>query len=390
MKIAMISTDYLPNIGGIAAHIFNLSLAMQELGEKVVVINPLEADSDYFRREVIQEVVVYKLGINRHSKWFRNKMIRKRMFSRAVAKAMKKIEAECGGFDIIHQHDYQDTTYACQKLQTSKRKWIWTNHSSRFLRDYPRRLKMKYIARTYRAASKIITVSEELYAKTQEILPDSPIGYIPNGVNDSRFNPAVTVDRSQYQINTNDFVVLCPRRMARKNGVIYLAKAVAEVIERNPEILWKFVFVGSEPTINTHSDYIQEIRNILQPQVDSGQVLLLGNIPMEDMPKINALADIVMMPSLMEAVSLSALEGMATKKVLLTTNVGGLPEIIKHEQTGLLVLPEDHKAIADALIRLGNDQALRATVAEGGYVLATEQYSWRSVAQRTLDLYRSA
>ncbi|MGI9293849.1 MAG: glycosyltransferase family 4 protein, partial [Pseudomonadales bacterium] len=138
----------------------------------------------------------------------------------------------------------------------------------------------------------------------------------------------------------------------------------------------------------THSDYIDEIKKLLQSEYTDGRVVYLGNIPLQTMPEVNALADIVMMPSLMEAVSLSALEAMATRAALVASDVGGLPEIVRHEQTGLLVPPRDPPAIAAALVRLGRDSQLRDQLAATGQQLAQEKYSWQAAAQKTLAFYK--
>jgi glycosyltransferase involved in cell wall biosynthesis len=109
---------------------------------------------------------------------------------------------------------------------------------------------------------------------------------------------------------------------------------------------------------------------------------------MDEMPAVNAMADLVVIPSLMEAVSLSALEAMASGKPVIATEVGGLPEIIKDEVTGLLVPPRDPTALADAIVRLHSDYSLRNSLASQGRALAVERYSWDFIAKKTLTFYR--
>lgn len=388
MLVFMISTDYLPNIGGIAAHIYNLSYAMVKLGHTVAVINPVASDKADINMHQHEGIWVVRVGVNQNTPAFRNKIYRKRLFSKAAKLGILKAKEKLGTPDIIHQHDYQDTTKACCEF-SKQTPWIWTNHSSRFLRDYQRKMKMKWIRHSYSKTSGIITVSEELRDKTRHLWGNiSDIGYITNGVNTERFHHNVEADRSAYQLGDDEFVVLCPRRMARKNGVLFLARAVDLCLEQAPEIPWKFVFLGSDAAINTHADYIEEIKSTLVQANEKGAIKYMGNIPLDEMPELNALPDIVMMPSLMEAVSLSALEGMASRKAMVTTNVGGLPEIIHHEQTGLLVPPENPEAIAEALIRLARDPQLRESVALKGQQLAQEKYSWDAVAKQTIDYYQ--
>jgi len=383
----MLTTDYLPNIGGIAAHVHNLSAALAELGHEVVVVNPVARDDESIEQSQSDGFSIYRPGVNQ-SKWtFRNKILRKFLFSQAALRGIRAAEEAFGRFDVIHQHDYQDTTHAAAKHK-SVSTWVWTNHSSRFLRDFERPAKMALIRKTYSGVSGVITVSEELLQKTQKLLPRNTITYIANGVNTKLFHEGVSVNRADFGLSEQDLVVLCPRRMAKKNGVLYLAKAVEQVLKEPSNVSWKFVFLGSTEAVNTHHEYIHEIKQLLKPFEESGQVKYLGNVPMEQMPAVNALADIIMMPSLMEAVSLSALEGMASRKALVVSEVGGLPEIVKHEKTGLLVPPKDPDAISKALIRLGADPHLRSQLAQAGQALAQADYSWLAVAERTLDFYK--
>ncbi len=381
----MLTTDYLPNIGGIAAHVYHLSYALHQLGHRVVVINPVAGDSAGVEF-CDEDIPLIRVAINSKQRRFRNKMYRKFLFGRAAKQGIDAAVERFGEPDIIHQHDYQDSTAAGAAWSDSV-PWVWTNHSSRFLRDTERGTKIRYTKMRYRKVAGFIAASEERRDKTAALWPRSPLVYIPNGVDTTRFHEHVAVDRSAYGVASDDFVVLCPSRMVSKKGVLYLAKAVASVLAAAPEIHWKFVFLASEQAVNTHSGYIDEIKNLLQTEYAAGQVVYLGNMPLSKMPEVNALADIVMMPSLVEAVSLSALEAMATRAALVVSDVGGLPEIVHHEQTGLLVPPRDSNAIAAALVRLGRDSQLRDQLAAAGQKLAQERYSWQVAAQKTLVFY---
>lgn len=64
-----------------------------------------------------------------------------------------------------------------------------------------------------------------------------------------------------------------------------------------------------------------------------------------------------------------------------------MPEIVHHKRTGLLVPPRDPGALADAILLLEQKAALRDQVARQGYELATTQYSWGAIAQRTQSFY---
>lgn len=382
MKIIMLSSDFLPNIGGIAAHIYHISKALQKLGNEVVILNPIISDHNKIEVENVDGLWCYRSYYdNKHSSRI------KRLFNRtsSLLSTYNKIVEDRGPFDILHQHDYMNNEVAANLL-SFKINWIWTNHSSGFLLDYNASKNRILSKLLYSRIKGCITVSHEIFEKTKELLANKNITYIPNGVDTDKFHPDVEVDRLKYGIDENDFVVLCPRRIVKKNGVLYFAQAIKQIInDRHQNI--KFLILGNEVIDEINEEYLYETLEIVKPYVELGYVKLLGNLPMGLMPEVNSLSDVVVMPSLMEAVSLSALEGMATRKAIISTNVGGLPEIIHHMETGILVNPQNADEIAKEIIKLKEDKQLRQKLAKGAYCFSTENYSWIKIAKQTQNYY---
>lgn len=388
MKICILTTDYLPNIGGVAAHVYHLSRALTRLGHQVAVVNPVARDDTQIESSREDGFLVCRVGVNQNDWAYRNKMIRKLLISRAALRGVEQVREMLGGIDIVHQQDYQDTTYAAARLSNSC-PWIWTNHTSRFMRDGKRPLKMKFIALSYGRVSGIIAVSPEREQGARAVFPTKSIVCIPNGVDTESFTDALPSVRSAHGLSDQDLVVLCPSRMTEKKGVLYLAEAIGQILKAAPDYSWKFLFVGSTDAVNTDTDYISRIKQTLAPFERTGAVRYLGNVPLKEMPQIYRLADIVMMPSLTEGMSLSALEGMATGCAMVVTRVGGLPEVIHHERTGLLVPSMNTGAITEALVRLARDAELRRELGHNAQQLVREQYSWTGIARSTLDFYAS-
>lgn len=378
----MLSSDFLPNIGGIAAHIYHISKALQRLGNEVVILNPIPTDYNEIKVEDVDGLLCYRTYYDN-----KNSSRPRRLYNRtkSVLNAYNKIVQDNGPFDIVHQHDYMNNEIVANFL-SFKINWIWTNHSSGFLLDYDANKNRLLSKLLYSRLKGCITVSDEIFEKTKELLPNKNITYIPNGVDTDKFHPDIQVNRSNYGIEENDFVALCPRRVVKKNGVLYFALAIKKILDEGHQNI-KFLLLGNDLVKGIDEEYLSNVLDIVKPYVENGTVKLLGNLPMEMMPKVNSLADVVVMPSLMEAVSLSALEGMATKKAIVSTNVGGLPEIIHHMKTGLLVNPENPDAIAKEILRLKEDSDLREKIAKGAYKFSTENYSWMTIAKKTQDYY---
>jgi glycosyltransferase involved in cell wall biosynthesis len=121
-----------------------------------------------------------------------------------------------------------------------------------------------------------------------------------------------------------------------------------------------------------------------------GSFRLLGRVENSEIPGLYAAADFVVMPSLLEATSLSAMEAMASGKAVLSTNVGGLPFLVRGEENGILVPPADPSALANGMKRLLADPELRTRMGTSGRQRVEEDLDWSKIARQTLDIYRHA
>jgi len=386
MKVCMVTHDYLPNIGGLAAHVYFLSSALQRLGHDVIIANPVAGPQDGIEKVTDANIPTFRIHFSDAS----NKLAHIASRSFSLVRGLNQLFETSGRPDVLHQHDHRFSTFAMKWMSRSI-PWIWTNHTSSFLNDYGRGpLRRWLIKHSYRGVDGLITVSDELYEKSFKLWEDSTnVKQIPNGVDVSKFSPENEVSRDYFGLEDDEFVVLCPRRMAPKNGVIYMARAAEQLVDRYPNINWRFVFLGGDPVGDPEKDkYAKKVKATVSRDSLQERVSLLGDLPLEDMPRINGCADVIVMPSLMEAVSLSALEGMATQKPVVATNVGGLPQIIHREETGLLVPPEDPNALADSIHRLYRDRELRLDIARTARELVVEQYSWDAIARKTAAFYQ--
>ena len=381
MKILMVSASYLPMIGGKEAHIFYLSRSLQKIGHDLTVLTRVFGQEEKIEVAVERGIRVYRVC----SRAYRTPLWMRPL---ATRRGIKQVIEDLGQIDILHLHDHWDSTLAVF-FSGHKAKRIWTSHAYTFIKHLNGHPLMYHITRfSYLRFDGILAVSQKLYEQCHSLWGGRMgISYIPNGVDTDLFAPDVAVNRAEYGIGEHEFVVLCPTRMAEQKGVLYLAQAANILVQQEPAIKWRFVFLGSDPAVNTDPLYIKQVKNMLKPLSRHAQVTYLGNLPMEQMPQLNALADVVVMPSLWEGLSLSTLEAMACRKPLVVTNVGGQPEIVEHEKTGLLVAPKEPQALAEAILRLYHDPIVREQVAEGGYRLVTQQYSWDRVAEQTARFY---
>jgi glycosyltransferase involved in cell wall biosynthesis len=97
--------------------------------------------------------------------------------------------------------------------------------------------------------------------------------------------------------------------------------------------------------------------------------------------------DLFVMSSVTEGLGTSLLDAMACARPIVATEAGGIPEVVSHGITGLLVPPRDHAAMAGAIITLINDQARRRQMGDSGFARVTEKFSVERMIAGTAAVY---
>lgn len=108
-----------------------------------------------------------------------------------------------------------------------------------------------------------------------------------------------------------------------------------------------------------------------------------------DVPRLLTAFDLFCMPSYLEGLCNSVLEAFAMRLPVVATRAGGLPEIVRHEQTGLLAPPHDPPALAAALVRALTDPALASRMSDAGHRLVHERFGVDRMVELTASVYAS-
>ena len=159
-------------------------------------------------------------------------------------------------------------------------------------------------------------------------------------------------------------------------GHRYLIKAAARVVRQIPDT--RFVILGTgelEPVLRKHIKDLHLERHIL----------LAGFRP--DVLSLQKGFDLFAMSSLTEGLGTALLDAMAIGQAIVATRAGGIPEVVAHDQTGLLVPPGDADALAAAIVQLLRDPTWRARLGAAGHERARTSFSVERMVQATLDAY---
>jgi glycosyltransferase involved in cell wall biosynthesis len=97
--------------------------------------------------------------------------------------------------------------------------------------------------------------------------------------------------------------------------------------------------------------------------------------------------DLFVMSSVTEGLGTSILDAMAASRAVVATAAGGIPEVVEHEVTGVLVPPQNSAALAEAIVRLLKDEPLRRRMGEAGFERVRALFSVDRMVEGTLAVY---
>jgi glycosyltransferase involved in cell wall biosynthesis len=178
-----------------------------------------------------------------------------------------------------------------------------------------------------------------------------------------------------------DLLVVAVGRLARVKGFEYLIDAVSRVPRGT------LAMVGDG-----------ELRPELErlAEASSARVVLTGSMPHDRVARALAAADVVVVPSVVDergrvdATTSTALEALASGRPLIATAVGGIPEVVRDGENGLLVPQKDPLALAAAIERLRTDPDLCQRLSQRGREFAVERLSWDSAIEALEETFKRA
>jgi len=371
MKIVLVSDWYYPKIGGVASHMHNLALKLKERGHEVAIVTnnwKTGKESELAEKGIdlikIPGVISPVLDIN---------------LSYGLKSSEELNEFLCD-FDVIHSH-HAFTPLALKAAKAGRimnKATLLTTHSISFAHDsrlwealgLTISLFMSYLKYPHR----IIAVSKAARAFVEHFT-DAPVSIIPNGVDDKRFTPLRNKEELKSELGIEGKVVLYVSRMAYRKGPHVLLNAFSKIEGAT------LVMVGNGemlPFLKLQAKFLG---------IDD-KVVFMGYVEDNKLPELFGIADVFVLPSVTaEAFGIVVLEAMAAGVPVVATSVGGIPEIVKENEAGLLVPPGNELVLRDAIQKLLADQELREWYGSNGRRAVEEKYSWDKVALKIEKAY---
>lgn len=302
------------------------------------------------------------------------------VFYKELIKIIKKSK-----FDIVHISFYPIFSEIPIFLHLlGVKKIFFTDHVSGnishplFLKRFFVMLKNKIILKFI---YKIICVSKFVLTRNKNTpsMDHSKLELIYNGVNLNRFNQNQNMQKTKLEFNLSQekFIVSTAINLIEEKGIYFLIEAAGKIVNKFSNII--FLIVGEGKESHKLSKKIEEL-NL------NKHVLFLGL--RNDVERILSVSDIFVYPSIWEeAFGLAIIEAMGCGVPVIASNVGGIPEIIEHDYSGLLINPKDSSAIADSIEYLYNNFNVRERIKNNAKKVVEEKFNLNVIVNKTLNLY---
>ena len=336
MKILLISPTQ-SGIGGIAQHVQGLTKFLQNQGHEV---------------EIISSENTFTIPV----KGLKNPSF---MISSFIKLKFKK------NFDIVHAHNIPSAL----AMKNSSGKKILTIHGifSKQIGEIHSKssenISKKYETRALSWADAITAISKESSNYYSNLGYD--VNQIPNGIDLSSFE--------QESDRRFDKQVIYAGRLSKEKGTETLLK-ICNNLDDDVDLL----IVGEGPEQEKFMNIDSKKKNIHY----------LGFQNHEKTISLIKGSDILIQPSLSEGISTTLLEAMACKTCIIASNVGGNLELIKNQESGILIEPTNDKLFNKSIHDLIQDKPLREKLSESAFD-KIKQYDWKYVGQKYLELYES-
>ena len=224
--------------------------------------------------------------------------------------------------------------------------------------------------RVLRAYRRILTISPSVQARIQRGAGDAEVDIVYSGV-DRRFFGLVPEEAP--------YLLYFGRMDMHTKGIDLLIAAFAEIAAEHPDIRLKLAGRGTPKQLARVGDLVRRAGL-------AGRVEVMGSVGEEEQGELLRRALLVCAPSRYEGWCMVAVEAAAAGKAVLGTDIDGLRDAVRHDETGVLVPPEDVGALADGMRALIADDARRQALGAAGRVWAG-RFGWDRLAEDLEGVY---
>ncbi len=237
----------------------------------------------------------------------------------------------------------------------------------------------------YRRGVLPVSIAQEVTRTFVEEYGRAPAAEVPNAIPTELYMPDAARRaewRSQHAVSQDALVYTCVAGLRPPKNHRLLLQAFAEAVQRLPDAL--LLLVG--PPDRLDPSYAESLKALAQELGLEQCVRFLGS--RADVPDILRASDVFVLSSDYEGNPLSVLEAMAAGLPVISTAVGGVPELVQDGATGLLVPAGDAHALAEAIVQMGRDPMRRAVMGDAARQTALQRFDVRVMSRAYAALYQ--
>lgn len=363
MRILQQCIYFPPEVGGLESHAFHLCRCLVSMGHDVTMVTSRSLPGAASEETMAGVQVVRTWFPARNpAGWIAHTLGSIPTYNRLARTA-----------DILHAQTFASALPAMRARGEGDKPFVLTLHTSHFLRLATAAPWRSILRRIIGSADWVFAASEEIRDVALDLHPHPHAEALTNGVDTEMFRP---VEGGLGDRTAKNRVVV-PRRLFEKNGVEYFVRAMP-ALRRRLDV--EALIVGDGPE--------RSRLEALARDLDVAEhVRFLGARANDEMPAILREADVVVIPSLMEATSVAALEAMSCGLPVAASRVGGLPEIVD-EEVGTLFEPANPDDLATRVADL-LQRPDRGVAGEKGRARVVAHWSLERLAERHVEVYET-
>ena len=376
-KILILSTAYLPHIGGSELAIRNITDRINDFDFDLVTAR---LDQNLPEQEKVGNVLVFRVGgplslfrfflpktLLPLAIFFKSRELLKKN-NYKIIHAFQASGAAGAGWLLKYFYPEPPLIITLQEGKNLKEQGLLIN--------FFRKLILK-------KADRATAISQYLKNYILGINKNLKVEVIPNGVDVDDFSRnfsygELTDLENKLGIKPDDKVIISVSRLVPKNGLDLLIQALA-VLNKDGRDAYKLVLVGNGL-----------LEESLKSQVKSlglgDKIIFTGLVENQDLPRYLKMSDVFVRPSRSEGLGISFLEAMAANVPIVATKVGGIPDFLEDRKTGLFCSDEPEDIAFKIRILLENDK-LRGELISNARALVAEQYNWDIIVDKFRKLY---
>lgn len=392
MKILFIAPEYPPfNIGGGGVVVRNLVRVLSKLGCKITVAAGFYPVRSIFEKAKCHDsdprIVLLPLFPTPKTPFQLKTVMPPNIFS-----FLHLIKVLAGNYDVIHLHGFGHGLIdiaAILCLFVKQKRYILTLHG------FPHSPLesggiMGFLYRAYlstfgkfllRKADRVIAVSQSIKDESISLgLEPERVVVIPNGVDLISYSSYMSSASITQKLGTykDDFLLVAVGILHVRKGFQFLIMALPSILKCHPEA--RVIIVGRDGGYGENLKKLSEELGVVE------KVSFTGFLDSDSKRRFMNMADVFVIPSLVEPFGLVALEAMACGKPIVATEVEGLGEILENERTALLIKPGNGEQLAGAIIRLIDEAKLRLRLSKSAEK-EVRGYDWSLIGEGYFRLY---